>query len=146
MALSEASSGTSSFAEMSMRRVFLANASDGGLKWDSPSDVAGALQRVDGRRLRVTIEPWSQTRSLRANNFYFGVVIPAVTEVLWRSTGKLYRKDAVHDFLVRAFLGVDKTPLGEVAMPTHDMTSDDFNAYVQRIVAWAAQEWGEVIE
>ena len=71
-----------------------------------------------------------------------------VRRVFWRlseASGIPIDRDQAHDLLKRVFLGVEKTPLGEVPRHSSSLTVEEFGDYCTKIQAYAASEWGLTI-
>lgn len=70
---------------------------DGTPIFDLPAAVQAGLQRFNGLKVIMTIQAWTQRRSIAANNYYFGVLVEAFSEY----TG--YTKDECHAMLKQMF-------------------------------------------
>ena len=108
-----------------------------------------AVTRLDGKTLIVSLKEQKRNRSLNQNAFYWGVVIPAVTQ-MFRDAGNYLDPEETHEFLkhqVGKLSRVVVTPDGEVIKTvgsTSKLSKMEFEVYQEQIRAWAAQ-WGCVI-
>lgn len=129
-----------------MSRLVIHGRIDGGkLQLDREQFAAQLATLPDGE---VVIKIQGQTRSERANRFYFGVVLAAISE----HTG--YTVEELHELCKQRFNGrtaSDCDPdTGEVEdregwQSTASLDSAAFMIYVDRVRQWAAQEFGIVI-
>lgn len=103
-----------------------------------------AVSRLPGKPFVLTLKEQKRKRSLNQNNYYFGVVVPAVTG-MFREHGNYYDEHDVHEFLK---LRVGKLaqnmlmPDGEVVKSlgsTAKLTTQEFEVYMEKIRAWAAE-------
>lgn len=103
-----------------------------------------AVGKLPGKRFMLTLKEQKRKRSLNQNNYYWGVVVPAVTG-MFREHGNYYDDNDVHEFLK---LRVGKLaqnmlmPDGEVVKSlgsTAKLTTQEFEVYMERIRAWAAE-------
>jgi hypothetical protein len=58
----------------------------------------------NGRMARITAREYEEDRSLKQNRYYWGVVLPEISEQA-RSEGQRYTVDAWHELFKRQFLG-----------------------------------------
>lgn len=101
--------------------------------------IRAFLSRFDGRAVQVVFSRVRKTRSLRQNAFLW-VTYSYIAEHTGMSS------EDVHDwcrdeFLPRRFVtlaGKEK----EIRKTTADLSSTEFNEYLERVTAWAAQELG----
>jgi hypothetical protein len=70
---------------------------DGTPVYDFPGAVRAALSRFNDLKIIITVQAWTQRRSIAANNYYFGVLVEAFSEY----TG--YTKDECHAMLKQMF-------------------------------------------
>lgn len=117
------------------------------MQFDAPGVCTAYLSKLagtTGKRIRVIFEPETSRRSLNANRYWWGVVIPHIADAL----GYLpYEHDAVHDAVVRQIVGLrpDSDPRLQIRQSTHDMDREDFGALIEATVIWAATDLGIVI-
>lgn len=98
------------------------------------------LERYNGKAVVVSFAKPKSTRSLKQNAYLWGVVYQFIAAHTGMST------EDVHDwckdeFLPRRFVtlaGKEK----EIRKTTTELTTGEFNEFVERVTAWAAQELG----
>jgi hypothetical protein len=97
-----------------------------------------------GQTVALTVTKFRNTRSRRANNAYWGVVIPAFCEV----TG--YHKDEMHEILAMKFLRIENCPITGVPRRrrTPSTNTAEFYRYMEECMAFGATEfeieWPEI--
>lgn len=102
-----------------------------------------------GKRVRITICQYQKKRSSPQNQYYWGVVIAAITQ-MFREMGNSVDDEDVHEFLkmrVGKLAQVFVTPDGEVVKglgSTKRLTTTEMEVYLEKCRAFAA-EFGTVI-
>jgi hypothetical protein len=100
--------------------------------------VAGYLSRRDGKPVVLRLAKPTNTRTVRANRYYWGPVLGTIAEATGNSTEDLHV--AFRDmFLPRRFIRIGEREV-EVRKTTTDLTPAEFSRYVQQVVAYAAAE------
>lgn len=105
--------------------------------------IKNALKMLDGKKIKVTIEERKKTRSIRQNSFYFGVIVPLVTNFL-NEYGANIDGDEAHEFLKQEVMKLRRefvTPDGEVRYitgSTTKLTTAEWELQMDKIRAWAA--------
>lgn len=109
------------------------------------------LEQYAGQEITITIERRIRKRSLKQNNYYWGVVIPLALHGM-NDAGHEIDREGVHDFLRSNFAydmivdketgeiltGSDGKPLIQV-FKTSKMTTMEFNIFVEKIQKWSAE-------
>lgn len=110
-----------------------------------PRHVEGAIDAAtrlcEGKWLVVTLQVKKKRRSLSQNRFYFGVVVPLVSE-LFREAGDPMDEEGAHDFLMREvgkFTYRSKLTGQVMRRSSRDLNTEQWEAYMEAIRAWAAQ-------
>lgn len=98
------------------------------------------LTAFEGKAVELKLDRVRDSRSLRQNRFYWGVVLSEIA----KSTG--YTTEEVHElfkdkFLPRKFVGVGSLSK-EVQKSTAKLTTDEFSLYLEQLAAFAASELG----
>lgn len=119
----------------------LAKNEKGRLAFDDPAHLQGVLAALPAR-VSVTLERIRQIRSSQANRYYWSCVVPVVAEVLSIGRDLPLSRDQVHELLKKAFIGIEQTPIGEVAKSSAALSTDEFSAYVEAIQAHFGSEMG----
>lgn len=103
--------------------------------------------RIRGVPVVLTVSEFHPKRSNQANAYYFGVVIPEICKALidagWDPEECV--PEQVHDGLKRMFLSKAKpvTDDGiylELTPSTAKMDKEEFGAYLERVIRFAAEE------
>lgn len=124
----------------------------GKLQLENESDYRACLRKMKPGRKAVVIEDLKDTRTLRANRYYFGAVLRPLSD----HTG--YHPDELHEHFKKELLGAEKKTIqlqdehGEVRfegdielVSTRKLTIREFYDYVERVRQIAA-ELGVVTE
>jgi hypothetical protein len=117
---------------------------DGKLHLDCPTVFKAFVSSLKNAAVDIVVQKRRQTRSQRANRYWWGVVIPSIAKEL----GYLpYEHEAVHDAVVRQIVGLrpGSDPRLSIRQSTHDMDVEDFGNLIEATVIWAATELGIVI-
>jgi hypothetical protein len=86
--------------------------------------------------VEIVIRRIRKGRSLPQNSYYWGVVIPILSQHLG------YEKDEMHEALKFEFLKIhDDRPLA-TARSTTDLSTTEFKTYIEQIQRWAAEFHG----
>lgn len=116
--------------------------------FDSPvvqRQVAAALRGMKGLN-RVTVKPVRETRSTRANGYYFAAVVTPFFEFLRDQDERVTSREQAHIELKRQVLGTVAVRIGNVVSrivpDTHDMDSATFADYVDRCRAFLSNQVG----
>ena len=122
-----------------------ARVAQGRLRWRDVAQAAVLLARLEGQAVDVTIAKHQPNRTLRANAFYWAVVVAVLAD----HTG--YTPDEMHDCLKRKFLpktlalaNQNGELVGEAVIggSTADLDIAQFADYLTRIKAWALDNLG----
>lgn len=111
----------------------------GALRFEEQARVAGYLGRLEGKRVRVTVERESVRRTTSQNSYLWAGVYEAISE--WSG----FEKDEVHELCKAMFLPKRQVTLsatGEVLdMPgsTTELSVEAFTEYIRRIKDYFAQ-------
>lgn len=92
----------------------------------------------EGTRIELVLRKQTKRRTDPQNRYYFGVVVPMLGEHFG------YTKDETHEALKWLFLQKpDANP--PTVGSTAKLDTQGFNAYIEQIQAWAAQEHGVIV-
>ena len=105
--------------------------------------IKAFLETRNGKAATVKLSVPQSTRSLKANAFYWGAVLTTIAAHTGHSSEDLHSvfKDML---LERKFLKMGSREV-ELRKSTVDLSPKEFNDYIERIVAWAAQELGVTV-
>jgi len=112
----------------------------GKLTLERPLQFQGHLRGLAGKRVEVVVRKPKSQRSLRANRYYFGVVVAMLAEEFG------YEKDEMHDVLAMKFLRTEDCPITGAPRRKHTPECDtsEFAEYVDACIRLGA-EHGVVI-
>jgi len=121
--------------------IFTGIIEKGTLTLDNPQRYLVQLSALNGKKIELILRKRRSQRSLQQNSYYWGVVI----EILSKHFG--YDPEEMHEALKFHFLKIssDKSPDLVSVKSTTRLSTDEFNEYVNRVVRWAAQEYGVFI-
>ena len=99
------------------------------------------LRSLSGRPVDVTIKVHRNTRSNKANAFYWGAVIALLAEHCG------YEPEEMHEALAMRFLRIEDDPWLHTPRRKHTPLTDtkEFGEYVDQCIRFAALELGVVI-
>ena len=107
-----------------------------------------ALNELEGKRVEVTIKEYKDTRSNRANRYYWGVVIPSVFKAFAEMGIKLVNQEQAHEMMRIKFL-MEEVQIGEesfrVPKSTTKMKTDEFANYIFVIVEYLREYYSYVV-
>lgn len=116
----------------------------GALHLDATAVFKAYLSKLANAPIELIVRRKRQKRTLKANSYWWGVVIPEIAD----SLGHLeHEHEAVHDAVVRHIAGLkpDCDPRLQIRVSTADMDMDDFGVLIEATVIWAATELGIVV-
>lgn len=107
--------------------------------------LLAAFATNEGKQLKITLERGRKKRSLSVNAYYWGVVIPACQGIL-TDFGNDVDEEETHSFL-KEHIGkltgsvVDsKGTRRAIVKSSASLETQEFRAYLDRIIRWAAGE------
>ena len=105
------------------------------LELEKSWETIEALKKLNGKRVKVTIKEWKNTRRNRANRYYWGVVIPAVYQAFAENGIKLINHEQAHEAMRNRFLLEEVEGLDyRVPKTTTKMTITEFSDYIFVII------------
>lgn len=107
---------------------------------DQLSSIRDYLAKHNGKAVMVSFARPRTTRSLKQNAYLWGVVYTYIAAHTGHDAEDIHviLKD---DFLPRKFVTIGNKER-EIRKTTADLSPTEFNEYIERCVAWAAQELG----
>jgi hypothetical protein len=117
---------------------------NGRLHPETARKVAAAIAALSGKWVTVTVAERKAKRSGKQNKYYWGVVLPLVTQAM-RDAGNVVDEEEVHEFLKRDVGRLVKRitePDGTVRFVTRssaELSVDEWEKLMEIIRAWAAQ-------
>ena len=99
-----------------------------------------------GKPLGVLVAEHKAKRTGPQNRFYWGAALRSIAENAWVD-GKQYSAEAWHEHFKRQFIGVEETPGGgRVGISTTTLDVAAFSEYVERVMQYAAEHLGVIVE
>lgn len=111
--------------------------------------IAKALQSLNGKFAKITIEEKKKVRSLAANRYYWGYVIPPIVN-MFNEHGNNVDAEQVHEFLkdeVGKLSQVVILPDGgrkKISGSSANLETMEFQEYLLKVKVWAS-DWGVYI-
>lgn len=121
-----------------MKATFTIRKTDTG--WANTKAWKEHLEGLPAGRYKVEIKPY-KTRSLQQNAFYHAVVVPMVFDGLRDAGFTVRHNEDAHEILKALFLKVREEKGGiviERVKSTTELSTTEFNEYIQFITIWAA--------
>lgn len=126
----------------------LANIKNNQLHLDQDYETLEGLRELEGKRVEVTLKEYKNTRSNRANRYYWGVVIPSVFKAFAEVGIKLVNHEQAHEAVRIKFL-MEEIQVGEesfrVPKSTSRMKTDEFANYIFVIVDYLREYYNFVV-
>ena len=126
----------------------LADIKDNKLYLDQDYESYEALKELEGKRVEVTIKEYKDTRSNRANRYYWGVVIPSVFKAFAEIGIKLVNPEQGHEAMRIKFL-MEEVQVGKesfrVPKSTSRMKTDEFANYIFVVVDYLREYYNFVV-
>lgn len=119
--------------------VFYGVVDAGRLKLDNPNAYLVHISSLNGKKVELVLRKRKSKRSLNQNAYYWSVVV----EILGKYFG--YEPEEMHEALKFQFLRITNDKGLVSVMSTSKLSTDKFSQYVNRVVRWAAQEYGVYI-
>jgi hypothetical protein len=127
--------------------MFKAKCDDGKIDFYAKDYVQQKLKIVDGQDVYVTIKKYQAKRSIKQNNWYYGVAIPMIQSFLLETQGERYSKEDVNQYhlnmVVKPVIEVKpifNTPCTIYKIKrTSEMTTVEFMDFKDKIQMYWAQ-------
>ena len=133
---------------MCIRDRLLGEVKGESLHLDRNWETLDALKELEGKRVEVSLKEWKNTRSNRANRYYWGVVIPSVFKAFAEMGIKLVNQEQAHEMMRIKFL-MEEVQIGEesfrVPKSTTKMKTDEFANYIFVIVEYLREYYSYVV-
>jgi len=124
--------------------VFRARVEGGKLHLEARTAFQALVERLEGKEVDLILRPRRKRRSLRANAYYWTVVVPMIADYMGHARDEY---EAVHFALKEKFLrDRERETHGLIwVRSTANLTSGEFADYVDACIRFAALELGVVI-
>lgn len=118
---------------MKIKPLFFGSIDHGKIKLDNPEEFKNYCNNLNGE-IQLLLEKRKKNRSLNQNSYYWGVVIPLLSEYFG------YESEEMHEALKYQFLRKGNVQLPTVRS-TRRMTTIEFGDYMAKVRRWAAIEY-----
>jgi hypothetical protein len=101
-----------------------------------------AFAQLKGKRVELSIRPETKQRSNNQNAYYWGVVVKMIADEIGEDT------ETVHELLKDKFNRSEIIIKGNpetVSKSTTELSTEEFNQYIEKIQIWAANFLGITI-
>ena len=119
-----------------MNIIFRGSVKKGKLILDDPARYLVHLASFEGKKIELTLRKSSSQRSLKANAYYWGVVVKLIADHCG------YDSDEMHEALKYKFLSnhlEDEKGLTKIKSSA-SLSVDEFINYTNQVVIWAARD------
>lgn len=115
--------------------IFLARIDDGKLVFEQAARVRQHVRRLEGKLVQVVIKRLRHQRTLRANRYYWGVVVKLMADEFG------YDAQELHEALAMKFLRIDDCPItgSPRRKPTPECETKEFAEYTDACIRLAAE-------
>lgn len=125
-----------------------ASIKDGQLDFSSPEWASKKFNELPDGQYTLTVEKYFGQRTNQQNKYYWGCVIPLVSDGLVNVGYKEFKdSELVHEYLKKEFLtkkiGNENTgEFLEVPGSTKELSTKDFNDFIENVAQWCAEFLG----
>lgn len=105
-----------------------------------PDDVKTfkmAFYVLEGKEAEITLAKRQKSRSGNQNRYYWGVVVSLLSEYIGE-----YNEDETHEAMKMQFLKVHHEKLPDTCKSTANLTTAEFEDYIEKIRIWAGSFLG----
>lgn len=125
--------------------ILKGNVSGGKIKFDDEEKLRMHLASfMDEARIEVVIRKARSKRTIKQNNYYFGVVLKIIAEESGNWDEKGYTTHDLHDYFKAKFLQKRIEIFGKtytVIRSTTDLNTKEFTEYIRQIKMFVASEY-----
>ena len=127
--------------------MFKGKYSNGKIQFYSHDYVSRQLEQLEGKDVYCSVQEKQPKRSIKQNNWYFGVAVPMIQNFLLETQGEKYSKDDVHQYhlntVVKPVIEMkaifDKPCTIYHIKRTSDMSTVEFMEFKEKVqMYWAA--------
>lgn len=128
---------------------FIGTVESGHLPEAIRQNIAASIRASEGKKIIVSLRPFTKRRSCQQNAFYWGVAVPLIRQMFF-DAGTVCSAEEIHLFLKQYVGKITKEitkPDGEIcSVPAESkkLTTAEWEDYLTAIRAWAA-EFGCII-
>lgn len=100
--------------------------------------IAKTIKLFEGEEIILTIEKKFRKRSNNQNAFYWGVLIPIISELLQDATGTFFSSDETHDVLksncnYKELISENTGEITKIPLSTTELTTLEWLKYIEKI-------------
>lgn len=102
----------------------------------NPEQFKKIFEHYNDKKVEISVRGESKTRTIPQNAYLWGVVYKYISEEIG------YEPEQVHELMKFKFLKIEILVKGNpetVIRSTTDLSTEEFNQYIERIVRWAAE-------
>lgn len=123
---------------MKIQSVFSGMVSGGQFQMDEPAQWASALNKLEGKRVYLSVRDERKQRSKRQNSYYWAVIIPILSECFG------YEPEEMHEVLLAEHAReYGENPLAPPKIKrTSSMSTEEAEVYYDRVRRWAIINYG----
>ena len=100
--------------------------------------IAKTIKHFEGAEITLTIEKKFSKRSNNQNAFYWGVILPIVSELLQNSTGHFFSIEETHDVLksncnYKELISENTGEITKIPLSTTELTTIEFIEFMEKV-------------
>ena len=123
------------FLKMTMVNKHFGKVEEGKFLPNDPKSFREAFYHHEGKPVEVSVKRKTRSRSNQQHRYYWGVVV----KILGDHFG--YSDLEMHEALKYEFLRIEKQGKPLTVRSTRDLTTIEFEDYVERIKLWSVEEY-----
>ena len=120
---------------MKIRPLLPARIEKGKILWQNPVMTAQVMRELEGEQVKVSIKPFTKTRSLNQNAYYWAVIIATLADFTGYSTDEMHEVLRVKFLPYKANVGNEEVT---ITKSTTDLDTTEFEKYLAEIREWAS--------
>ena len=100
--------------------------------------IAKTIKFFEGEEITLTIEKKFRKRSNNQNAFYWGVLIPIISELLQDATGNFFSSEETHDVLksncnYKELISENTGEITKIPISTTELTTLEWLGYIEKV-------------
>lgn len=100
--------------------------------------IAKTIKFFEGEEITITIEKKFRKRSSNQNAFYWGVLIPIISELLQDATGNFFSSEETHDVLksncnYKELISETTGEITKIPISTTELTTLEWLEYIEKV-------------
>lgn len=123
-----------------MNPLFAGKIENGKLKLDDINDFKKYLLGLEGKKIQVSVRKYKTSRSLKQNAYYWGVIVPIISDWVGEDD-----RESIHEALKEKFLKVRTNKGLKIVQSSAKLTTTEFEIYLDKVKRWASMECNLVI-